>query len=126
MCIRDRRSSGSYELYDQGGWYHGSSRPNWDVFHLLDDYRKVEPEEKVMAYFKEINPKRSIVNTENTILEYWNEKDIPDKSVSIRTGSPQFVFYEGPPTANGLPGIHHVLSRTLKDAVCRLSLIHIW
>lgn len=72
-----------------------------------------------MAYFKEINPKRSIVNTENTILEYWNEKDIPDKSVSIRTGSPQFVFYEGPPTANGLPGIHHVLSRTLKDAVCR-------
>ena len=49
------RSSGSYELYDQGGWYHDSSRPNWDVFHLLDDYRKVEPEEKVMAYFKEIN-----------------------------------------------------------------------
>ena len=42
-----------------------------------------------------------------------------EKSVSLREGSKPFVFYEGPPSANGLPGIHHVISRTLKDMVCR-------
>ena len=53
------------------------------------------------------------------ILKKWNEDKTFEKSISSREGNPEFVFYEGPPSANGMPGIHHVISRTLKDAFCR-------
>jgi isoleucyl-tRNA synthetase len=53
------------------------------------------------------------------ILEKWEREAAFEKSVEFRDGNPPFVFYEGPPSANGLPGIHHVISRTLKDLVCR-------
>lgn len=53
------------------------------------------------------------------ILAFWETENTFEKSVTTREGSPSFVFYEGPPSANGLPGIHHVISRTLKDLVCR-------
>ncbi|MEO6667957.1 MAG: isoleucine--tRNA ligase [Ferruginibacter sp.] len=53
------------------------------------------------------------------VLENWRETSAFEKSVALREGSPSFVFYEGPPSANGMPGIHHVISRTLKDLVCR-------
>ncbi|MBS1510668.1 MAG: isoleucine--tRNA ligase [Bacteroidetes bacterium] len=53
------------------------------------------------------------------ILAKWNQAQAFEKSVSIREGHTPFVFYEGPPSANGMPGIHHVISRTLKDLVCR-------
>ncbi len=56
---------------------------------------------------------------EQEILAEWSDKQAFEKSVSLRDGAPAFVFYEGPPSANGLPGIHHVISRTLKDLVCR-------
>ena len=56
---------------------------------------------------------------EQEILRQWSEKQAFEKSVSLREGSPSFVFFEGPPSANGMPGIHHVISRTLKDLVCR-------
>ncbi|MEQ1677772.1 MAG: isoleucine--tRNA ligase [Chitinophagaceae bacterium] len=56
---------------------------------------------------------------EAEILAQWTEKQAFEKSVSLREGATPFVFYEGPPSANGLPGIHHVISRTLKDMVCR-------
>ncbi len=56
---------------------------------------------------------------EQEILEKWTENQAFEKSVSLRDGAPAFVFYEGPPSANGMPGIHHVISRTLKDLVCR-------
>lgn len=55
----------------------------------------------------------------NEILEKWKNSDAFEKSVTLREGHPPFVFYEGPPSANGMPGIHHVISRTLKDLVCR-------
>lgn len=55
----------------------------------------------------------------NEILQKWKEKEAFEKSVSLREGKTPFVFYEGPPSANGMPGIHHVISRTLKDLVCR-------
>ncbi len=55
----------------------------------------------------------------NSILQQWNDHQVFEKSISLREGKPSFVFYEGPPSANGLPGIHHVISRTLKDLVCR-------
>jgi isoleucyl-tRNA synthetase len=56
---------------------------------------------------------------EKEILAKWDEIQAFEKSVSIREGSPAFVFYEGPPSANGMPGIHHVISRTLKDIIPR-------
>lgn len=49
------------------------------------------------------------------VLRYWQEHDIFDKSVTTREGNPPFVFFEGPPSANGLPGVHHVLARAIKD-----------
>lgn len=56
---------------------------------------------------------------EKEILAKWDESQAFEQSVSLREGSESFVFYEGPPSANGMPGIHHVISRTLKDLVCR-------
>ena len=53
------------------------------------------------------------------ILERWEDEKTFEKSITIREAAPPFVFYEGPPSANGMPGIHHVISRTLKDLVCR-------
>ncbi|HMO61462.1 MAG TPA: isoleucine--tRNA ligase [Ferruginibacter sp.] len=53
------------------------------------------------------------------VLALWEAEKAFEKSVKIREGQPPFVFYEGPPSANGMPGIHHVISRTLKDLVCR-------
>lgn len=56
---------------------------------------------------------------EQEILQRWKAEDTFNKSVDGRNGAQPFVFYEGPPSANGMPGIHHVISRTLKDLVCR-------
>ena len=53
------------------------------------------------------------------ILDYWKKQDIFKKSVETKDKNNRFVFYEGPPTANGMPGVHHVISRTIKDLVCR-------
>ena len=53
------------------------------------------------------------------ILQQWIKNDTFNKSVSTREGHKSFVFFEGPPSANGLPGIHHVMARTIKDSVCR-------
>jgi isoleucyl-tRNA synthetase len=56
---------------------------------------------------------------EQSILAKWKEEEAFEQSVRLREGNTPFVFYEGPPSANGMPGIHHVISRTLKDMVCR-------
>ncbi len=69
--------------------------------------------------FKKVNSKIDFPQLEKDILRYWKEHKIFDKSVEVREGSKRYVFYEGPPTANGSPGIHHVLSRLFKDVVCR-------
>lgn len=53
------------------------------------------------------------------ILEFWKENKIFEQSIEVREGSPAFTFYEGPPSANGTPGIHHVMARTIKDIFCR-------
>ena len=53
------------------------------------------------------------------VLKEWDEEDTFRKSIATREGHPAFVFYEGPPSANGLPGIHHVMARTIKDIFCR-------
>jgi isoleucyl-tRNA synthetase len=56
---------------------------------------------------------------EKEILEKWEREKAFEKSVELRKGAQPFVFYEGPPSANGMPGIHHVMARALKDLVCR-------
>ncbi|QMW01286.1 isoleucine--tRNA ligase [Spirosoma foliorum] len=53
------------------------------------------------------------------VLTYWNQNQVFEQSVAIRDGQPTFTFYEGPPSANGAPGIHHVMARTIKDIFCR-------
>ncbi|MBC7556131.1 MAG: isoleucine--tRNA ligase [Chryseobacterium sp.] len=55
----------------------------------------------------------------DNISEFWKENNTFEKSVEMRAGKPEFVFYEGPPSANGMPGIHHVMARALKDIFCR-------
>ncbi|PJB00089.1 MAG: isoleucine--tRNA ligase [Ignavibacteriales bacterium CG_4_9_14_3_um_filter_30_11] len=69
--------------------------------------------------FKQNLDKINYPEIENKILEYWEQNKIFEKSVSSKAETKPFTFYEGPPTANGKPGIHHVISRTLKDLVCR-------
>ena len=53
------------------------------------------------------------------ILNFWEEQKIFEKSISERENCPSYIFYEGPPSANGVPGIHHVMARTIKDIFCR-------
>ena len=67
------------------------------------------------AEYKNLN----LTETAKTIAEFWKNNDTFKKSVEIRQGQPEFVFYEGPPSANGLPGIHHVMARAIKDIFCR-------
>lgn len=55
----------------------------------------------------------------NEILDFWEKEDVFRKSIDERDGNPTFTFYEGPPSANGTPGIHHVMARTIKDIFCR-------
>ena len=61
----------------------------------------------------------SYPSLEQDILEYWDQHGVFDRSIKEREGAPSFTFYEGPPTVNGKPGIHHVLARTIKDTICR-------
>lgn len=60
-----------------------------------------------------------LVGMAEQVLQFWEEKEVFEKSVSTREGKPNYVFYEGPPSANGLPGIHHVMARAIKDIFCR-------
>ncbi len=71
-----------------------------------------------MKQFKDIS-KASYKENEHDISEYWKQIDLLHQSVETRQNNAPFVFYEGPPTANGKPGIHHVIARALKDSVCR-------
>lgn len=69
--------------------------------------------------FKQNPEKIGYPKLEEEILKFWEENKIFEKSISTRDEQKSFTFYEGPPTANGKPGIHHVMARTLKDLVCR-------
>ena len=60
-----------------------------------------------------------LVAVNSSILERWKRNNAFKKSLEARSGSPEFVFFEGPPSANGMPGIHHVMARSIKDAICR-------
>lgn len=63
--------------------------------------------------------KFDLSNVNKEVLKKWKDGDLFHKSLEIREGHPSFVFYEGPPSANGMPGIHHVIARSIKDIFCR-------
>ena len=71
-----------------------------------------------MSKFKQYK-QLSLSNIHKEVLGNWRESDVFDKSIERRKGNPTFTFYEGPPSANGMPGIHHVIARTIKDLFCR-------
>ncbi|MFN0275229.1 MAG: class I tRNA ligase family protein, partial [Chitinophagales bacterium] len=71
--------------------------------------------EKKYREYKNLN----LPEIDKTILQFWREENVFKRSISERDANNPFIFYEGPPSANGLPGIHHVISRTLKDIFCR-------
>ena len=60
-----------------------------------------------------------LVATGNRVLERWKKLGAFEKSLELAEGEPEFIFFEGPPSANGMPGIHHVMARSIKDAICR-------
>lgn len=71
-----------------------------------------------MSQFKEYK-NLNLIDVAENVAEFWKQNKTFNKSVEIREGKPEFVFYEGPPSANGMPGIHHVMARALKDIFCR-------
>ena len=60
-----------------------------------------------------------LVSVGNATLEKWKKDHAFEKSLELREGAPEFIFFEGPPSANGMPGIHHVMARSIKDSICR-------
>ena len=62
-----------------------------------------------------------LVATGNEVLDRWKKNHAFEKSLELREGAPEFIFFEGPPSANGMPGIHHVMARSIKDAICRFK-----
>ena len=65
------------------------------------------------------HPTFNLSEINRAMLEDWNRNNLFETSVKEREGCPSFVFFEGPPSANGMPGIHHVMARTIKDLFCR-------
>ena len=73
------------------------------------------PEKHPLIPRREVDPRQDLPELELEVLERWRERDVFAESLRAREGAEQWVFYEGPPTANGPPGSHHVLSRVFKD-----------
>jgi isoleucyl-tRNA synthetase len=69
--------------------------------------------------FKQLPEKLNYPDIEKKILIFWKENNIFNKTLEARKDAPNYSFYEGPPTVNGKPGIHHIMARTIKDTVCR-------
>jgi len=85
---------------------------------ILGSVHKVCLHPLIYMHYKEYKSV-SYANIANEILEFWKENKIFEQSIEVREGSPAFTFYEGPPSANGTPGIHHVMARSIKDIFCR-------
>ena len=73
--------------------------------------------------FKPVSPKLNVTSMEENVLKFWKQAEIFKKTVEQRQGAPEYVFYEGPPTANGKPGVHHVLARAFKDMFPRYKIM---
>ena len=73
--------------------------------------------------FKPVNSKLNVTSMEDSVLKFWKQREIFKKTLEQREGGPEYVFYEGPPTANGKPGVHHVLARAFKDMFPRYKIM---
>ncbi len=73
--------------------------------------------------FKPVSSKLNVTSMEENVLKFWKQARIFEKTVEQRQGAPEYVFYEGPPTANGKPGVHHVLARAFKDMFPRYKIM---
>ncbi len=73
--------------------------------------------------FKPVSSKLDVPSLEEGVLKFWKKEKIFEKTISTRQGGPEYVFYEGPPTANGKPGVHHVLARAFKDMFPRYKIM---
>ena len=73
--------------------------------------------------FRPVSPKLNVTSMEESVLKFWKQAEIFKKTVEQRQGGPEYVFYEGPPTANGKPGVHHVLARAFKDMFPRYKIM---
>ena len=73
--------------------------------------------------FKPLSPKLNVTSMEEGVLKFWKQANIFKKTIEQREGQPEYVFYEGPPTANGKPGVHHVLARAFKDMFPRYKIM---
>ncbi len=73
--------------------------------------------------FKSVSSKLNVTSMEENVLKFWKQREIFKKTLEQREGQPEFVFYEGPPTANGKPGVHHVLARAFKDMFPRYKIM---
>ena len=73
--------------------------------------------------FKPVSPKFNVTAMEEGVLKFWKQAEIFKKTIEQREGAPEYVFYEGPPTANGKPGVHHVLARAFKDMFPRYKIM---
>jgi isoleucyl-tRNA synthetase len=73
--------------------------------------------------FKPVSSKLNVTSLEENVLKFWKQSQIFKKTVEQRQGGPEYVFYEGPPTANGKPGVHHVLARAFKDMFPRYKIM---
>ena len=71
--------------------------------------------------FEAVNPKADIQKVEQAVLDFWRENRVFQQSMERREGAPKWVTYEGPPTVNGNPGVHHVLARAFKDMFPRFK-----
>src|SRR5689334_5526185 len=73
--------------------------------------------------FKSVSSKLEATTMEEAVLKLWKKEKIFEKTISTRKDGPEYVFYEGPPTANGKPGVHHVLARAFKDMFPRYKIM---
>ena len=73
-----------------------------------------------MKHFNEYK-QLNLAEVSKQVLQQWEEEHLFEKSIETREGNPSFLFFEGPPSANGMPGIHHVMARTIKDTFCRFK-----
>ena len=74
--------------------------------------------------FKPVSPKLDVIALEEAYLKFWKTRQIFEKTIAQRKGGPEYVFFEGPPTANGKPGVHHVEARAFKDMFPRYKIMN--
>jgi isoleucyl-tRNA synthetase len=104
-------------LFQESLWYE-KRNPHYLGLYISNIFLIFAAKFEGMERFREHKNYNSS-QTEKEILDFWKKDQIFEKSLSGRKDRPKFIFYEGPPSANGMPGIHHVISRTSKDIFCR-------